>query len=315
MKILVTGGCGFIGSNFIKSIYEKHSIINLDKMGIGANKRNISKHITQNNYKFIKGDIRNSKLLKSIIEKVDTIVNFAAETHVDRSITDPHKFLSNNVEGTVSILETIRKHNDQVRLVQISTDEVYGPRVNEPANEEDNLITSNPYAASKASADMFCQAYSKTYDIDIVITRSTNNFGPRQYPEKLIPKTINLALQNKKIPIYGSGKQVRDWIFVKDNCDAIETVMQKGKSGEIYNISAQNPYENLYVVKKILDELSKPNSLIEHTEDRPGHDVKYSIESKKIEKLGWAPQHTFEKALSTTVKWYQDNSDWISNNK
>ena len=314
MKILVTGGLGFIGSNFCRYIITKYfdnKIINIDKIGIGANPANLEDLESEKRYNFIKGDIGDSELINEIIKQVDAIVNIAAETHVDRSIANPTPFIQNNTIGTFTVLEGIRKHNDKAKLVQVSTDEVYGEIREGSFRENDMPQPSNPYSASKAAADVFVMAYHKTYGLDVAITRCTNNYGPYQIPEKLIPKTIIRALKNLPVPIYGSGKNIRDWIYVQDHCEAIDFVLRKGESGEIYNISAENELPNIEIVKKTLKMLDKPEDLITFVEDRPGHDVRYSLDSSKIKsKLGWKPKFCFEEALEATVKWYVNNEWW-----
>lgn len=314
LKLLVTGGLGFIGSNFCRYIitkYPDYKIINIDKIGIGGNPANLKDLEKEKRYKFIKGDICNSKLVNKIIKQVDALVNIAAETHVDRSIADPTLFFQNNTIGTFTILEAIRKHNDKARLVQVSTDEIYGEIEAGSFEENDRPKPSNPYSASKAAADMFVTAYNKTYGSNVTITRCTNNYGPYQFPEKLIPKTIIRALKNLPVPIYGSGENVRDWIYVRDHCEAIDLVLRKGESGEIYNISAGNELPNIKIARKILEILNKPENLITFVEDRPGHDIRYSLDSSKIRsKLGWKPKFSFEKALEATINWYVNNEWW-----
>jgi dTDP-glucose 4,6-dehydratase len=314
MKVLITGGLGFIGSNFCRYIITKHSnyeIVNIDKIGIGSNPASLQDLEDEGRYEFIKGDICNSKLVNKIIKRVDAVVNIAAETHVDRSIADPKPFIQNNVIGTFVILEAVRKYNEKVKLVQVSTDEIYGEIKEGSFKESDVPKPSNPYSASKAAADMFVIAYHKTYGLDVSITRCTNNYGPGQTPEKLIPKTIIRALKNLLVPIYGSGKNIRDWIYVQDHCEAIDFVLRKGESGEIYNISSGNELPNIEIVKKILDLLNKPDDLITFVEDRPGHDIRYSLNSSKIRsKLAWKPKLPFEKALEETVNWYVNNKWW-----
>ncbi|MDR0373390.1 MAG: dTDP-glucose 4,6-dehydratase [Nitrososphaerota archaeon] len=314
MKVLVTGGLGFIGSSFCRYMLAEHpdcELINVDKVGIGANPANL--HGVDNNkrYTFIKGDICNSQLMNRVVHQVDAVINIAAETHVDRSISDPNAFLQNNTVGTFTVLEAIRRHNPKARLVQVSTDEVYGETLEGSFTENTPPKPSNPYSASKAAADMFVLSYHKTYGLNATITRCTNNFGPYQLPEKLIPKTIIRALRDLPIPIYGKGINIRDWIYVDDHCKAIGSVLEKGKPGEIYNISAGNEVTNIEIVKKIITCLKKPESLITFVEDRPGHDVRYSLDSQKIrDKLGWTPKETFEDALTSTVKWYLENERW-----
>jgi dTDP-glucose 4,6-dehydratase len=314
MRILVTGGLGFIGSNFCRHMLTKHSnceIINIDKIGIGANLTNLRDIENHTRYEFIKGDICDSKLVNKIIKQVDAVVNIAAETHVDRSITDPTPFIRSNTIGTFTVLEAVRKHGDDARFIQVSTDEVYGEIREGSFKEDDTPKPSNPYSASKAAADMLITAYHKTYGLDVAVTRCTNNYGPYQLPEKLIPKTIIRALRNLPVPIYGSGENIRDWIYVQDHCEAVDLVLRKGESGEIYNISAGNELPNIKIVKKILEMLNKPESLIAFVEDRPGHDIRYSLDSSKIKsKLDWKPRFSFEKALEATVSWYADNECW-----
>jgi len=314
LKILVTGGLGFIGSNFCRYILSKHpdyEVINLDKMGIGANPANLKDMEKEKRYLFIKGNIYNSKLVNKIIKQVDAVVNIAAETHVDRSIADPTSFIQNNTIGTFTVLEAVRKRNRKVKFIQVSTDEVYGEIIKGSFKESDTPKPSNPYSASKAAADMFVIAYHKTYGLNVAITRCTNNYGPYQFPEKLTPKTIIRALKNLPIPVYGSGKNIRDWIYVQDHCEAIDFVLRKGQPGEIYNISAQNELTNIEIVTKILDLLDKPKDMITFVEDRPGHDIRYSLDSSKIRyKLGWKPKFSFEKALKETVNWYLNNEWW-----
>lgn len=314
MRLLVTGGLGFIGSNFCRYMLEKHAdceLINVDKMGVGANPANLHDVENDKRYTFIKGDVCNPLLINRLIHQVDAIVNFAAETHVDRSIADPNIFLLNNTVGTFTILEAIRRHGHKVRLLQVSTDEVYGEALEGSFTEHDPPKPSNPYSASKAAADMFVLSYHKTYNLNVNITRCTNNFGPYQLPEKLIPKTIIRALRNLPIPIYGSGQNVRDWIYVRDHCEAIATVLEKGSAGEVYNVSAGNEISNVEVAKKILGLLQKPESLISFVEDRPGHDTRYSLDSTKIKNaLNWQPTCSFEASLESTVKWYLENEHW-----
>lgn len=314
MKILVTGGLGFIGSNFCRYIIAERpsdELVNIDKEGIGANPVNLKDLEKNKKYSFIKGDVCDSKLLDKIVKKADAIINFAAETHVDRSIANPNMFIQNNTVGTFTVLESVRRNNKQARFVQVSTDEVYGDILEGSFTEKDAPKPSNPYSASKASADMFVQAYCRTYSLDTSITRCTNNFGPYQLPEKLIPKTTIRALKNLQVPIYGTGKNIRDWLYVQDHCEAIHTVLTKGKPGEIYNISSSNELTNVEIVKKILELLGKKEDLISFVEDRPGHDVRYSLDSSKLRStLEWKPKFAFTKALETTVNWYRNNEKW-----
>jgi dTDP-glucose 4,6-dehydratase len=314
MHYLITGGLGFIGTNFIRYLLNKKKdtqITNIDKISYGANPINLKEFETQHNYRFINGDICDKELVKKTLEDVDLIVNFAAESHVDRSIADAWPFFKSNTEGVLNILETLRNKDKKTRFIQIGTDESYGDIINGSFVEDDRLKPSSPYAASKASADMLCLAYQRTYGLNIILTRCTNNFGPFQFPEKLIPKTIIRAHQNLKIPVYGSGKNVRDWIYVTDHCTAIDTILKNGKTGEIYNISTGNEIENIKAVETILQLMQKPRELIEFVEDRPGHDIRYSLNSTKIRKeLNWKPNHEFIDALKKTVEWYLKEEKW-----
>jgi len=314
MRILVTGGLGFIGTNFIRYMLSEDSqvkIVNVDKIGVGSNPKNLEDLKDLMNYKFIKGDISNSDVINKVIKDVDAVVNFAAETHVDRSIKNPWAFVQSNILGTFTLLESIRKHNRSVNFVHVSTDEVYGEIQRGSFHELDRVNPSNPYSASKASADMLCLAYHRTYGLDVKITRCTNNFGPYQFPEKLIPKTIIRAIKNLQVPVYGTGVNVRDWIYVIDHCEAIRLVLEKGKAGEIYNVSSGNEMSNIEVVKEILRYLGRDEDLIAFVEDRPGHDTRYSLDSSKIRsELGWKPKHDFSSALKETVRWYLENESW-----
>ncbi len=309
MRILVTGGAGFIGTNCM--IYFKgkgHEIINVDKLGTGSVKKNLK--VVEN--RFFKIDI-SKRFPADILEGVDLVVNFASESHVDRSIKDPLFFYKNNTGLIMNILEALRKYSGNIRMVHISTDEVYGDILEGSFSEDATLRPSNPYSASKVSQDAFVLAYSRTYGLNISITRCTNNYGPYQLPEKLIPKTIIRSLKDMKIPVYGNGEQVRDWLYVEDHCKAIEIVSKFGKKGEIYNVSAGNERKNIEVVKKILRIMNKPEDLIEFVEDRPGHDVRYSLDSTKLRNLGWKPETSFEEGLEKTVKWYIENKSWWKN--
>ena len=253
----------------------------------------------------------NFTLISSLVKEVDAVINLAAETHVDRSIANPRTFLENNTVGTFNLLEAARVSKPKLRIIQVSTDEVYSDILIGSYKEEDRLKPSNPYSASKASADMFCLAYHRTYGLNIIITRCTNNFGPYQFPEKLIPKTIIRASLGMKVPIYGSGRNIRDWIYVLDHCEALDLVLREGRSGETYNISAGNEIDNLTLVKKILEIMGRDKNLIEFVEDRPGHDVRYSLDSSKIRReLLWKPKHSLEDALKKTVEWYLANESW-----
>ena len=314
MKLLVTGGLGFIGSNFILKLLENPDIeiTNVDAELYGSDHRNLSKIKNSNKYNFVKGNISNKKLMEEQISKCDSVVNFAAESHVDRSINDANPFLVSNIRGTFTILDIITKQKK--RMVHISTDEVFGSLSQGTADEQSKFNPSSPYAATKAAAELLINSYSTTYDSDVIITRCTNNFGPRQFVEKLIPKIIILANKNLKIPIYGEGKNIRDWIFVDNHCDAVEMALFNGKSGESYNISADNEIDNITIVKKILEIMDKSDDLIEFVEDRPGHDFRYSMSSKKIsDQLNWKITTNFDKGLEKTIEWYLDNSEILNN--
>jgi len=301
--MLITGGAGFIGSNFVHHIVEgnEHEVVVLDKLTYAGNMDNLKDVIDK--IEFIKGDICREEDVKEAMKDCDMVVHFAAETHVDVSIQNPNIFVKTNVLGTSNLLEEARK-NHVYRFCQISTDEVYGSIAEGSMSEESNLNPSNPYSASKAGADMLVMAYHKTFDLPVVITRSSNNFGPRQYPEKLIPLFILNALNDKPLSVYGDGLNVRDWLFVRDNCRAIQLVLEKGKSGEIYNISSGNERNNLEITYMILDILNKPKDLIKFVEDRPGHDWRYSLDATKLKGLGWESKWNFEDALRETVDWY-----------
>lgn len=313
MKLLVCGGAGFIGSAFIRNHLKtkpNDTITNLDNLTIGSNIENLKEIETNPNHHFIKDDIRNQETISNIAKKSDVLVNFAAETHVDRSISNPKPFIETNVLGTYSILEAARKHDKL--FIHVSTDEIYGDAENkESFTEHDILKPSNPYSATKAAADLLVESYHRTYGIKCITTRCTNNFGPNQFPEKLIPKTIIRATKNLKVPLYGGGGQIRSWIYVLDHVQAIDTLIEKGKSGEVYNITAWNEITNRTIVEKILNLMKKPQDLIENVGDRPGHDKRYSIDASKIIKeTGWEPRYQFDQALQETVSWYQNNQSW-----
>jgi dTDP-glucose 4,6-dehydratase len=318
-KILVTGGAGFIGSNFVRMVLLEHPdcfIVNLDKLTYAGNLKNLEGFLNHPNHRFIKGDICNGQLIEKIIKeyKIDAIINFAAESHVDRSITEPKIFIETNVTGTLTLLEAVRD-NKLERFIQISTDEVYGALGPAGKFTEDTPMSPNsPYSASKAAADLLVQAFGHTWDIKYNITRCSNNYGPYQFPEKLIPLMINNALNDKELPVYGDGLYVRDWLYVYDHCTAIWQVLQKAPSGEIYNIGGCNEKANLEVVDLILDRLDKPKSLIKHVTDRPGHDRRYAIDAGKIiNELNWQPSLKFEEGINKTIDWYLQNKDWLSN--
>lgn len=312
-KILITGGCGFIGSNFIKYIVKKYpdyKITNLDKLTYAANPENLKEIENNLNYKFVKGDICDEKAVDSVVkEGVDAILNFAAESHVDRSILEPESFIRTDIYGTYTLLEAAKRYSVK-RYVQISTDECYGSIEKGSFRETDPLNPSSPYAASKASADLLCLSYFTTYQLPVVITRSSNNFGPYQYPEKLIPLFVTHTLENKFLPLYGDGLNIRDWLYVLDNCRAIDLILHKGEIGGIYNVGADHEKTNIEITKAVLKILGKGEDLIKRVKDRPGHDRRYSLDSTKIRKLGWRPEYNFEKALRETVDWYRNNGIW-----
>jgi len=312
LKLLVTGGLGFIGSNFIRFMLAKYDdiqITNLDKLSIGSNPTNLKDIETDNRYKLVKGDVADRRLIKNLMDEAEVIVNIAAETHVDRSIAEPLPFLNSNTIGAVNLFEAAKKHGK--RILHVSTDEVYGEIIKGSFREGDKLKPSSPYSASKAAADLFALAYNRTYGLNIVVVRCTNNYGPYQFPEKLIPKAIIRALLGLSVPVYGKGQNIRDWIYVQDFCEALALLLNEGRSGEIYNVSADNELTNIDIVKKILDLMGKPESSVTFVEDRPGHDLRYSLDSSKIRnELGWKPKHSFQEALKTTVDWYRNNEWW-----
>lgn len=319
MTILVTGGAGFIGSNFIHYMLEKHSdckIVCIDKLTYAGNLGNLEKLLGKSNFRFVKGDICDRELVDKVFEEEspDVVVNFAAESHVDRSIENPDVFLMTNVLGTQVLLDASRKYGVK-RFHQVSTDEVYGDlpleRRDLKFTEESPLKPSSPYSASKTAADLLVLAYHRTYGLPVTISRCSNNYGPYQFPEKLIPLMIINALKDKPLPVYGDGKNVRDWIHVKDHCEALDVILHKGKEGEVYNIGGNNERANIEIVKMILKELGKPEELIRFVKDRPGHDRRYAISTAKMEKeFGWQPKVDFEQGLRETIKWYLENRDW-----
>ncbi len=314
MKILVTGGAGFIGSNFIHYITKQHAdwkVINLDKLTYAGNLENLKGFKESPSYRFIKGDITDRVQVDSLLrDGVDIVINFAAESHVDRSIQDSSPFIDTNIKGTQVLLEGIRK-NQVKKYVQVSTDEVYGSLEIGKSAENASLLPNSPYAASKTSADLLCRAYWKTYGLPVMITRCSNNYGPFQFPEKLIPLVITNALEGKDIPVYGDGMNVREWIYVEDHCRALECVILKGSPGEIYNVGSNIEKTNLDIVRFILKELDKSESLIKYVTDRPGHDRRYALDASKIEReLGWKAAISFKEGMKKTVQWYIDNKDW-----
>jgi dTDP-glucose 4,6-dehydratase len=315
MRVLITGGAGFIGSNFVKHALREHSdwdITNLDKLAYAGNLENLADIEKEKRYHFVKGDISDGKLVDSLFSQgFDIVVNFAAESHVDRSIMDPSPFIKTNVEGTNVLLDISRRRGVE-RFLQVSTDEVYGslgPKGK--SREQSPLAPNSPYSASKAAADMMCRAYYATYNLPVIVTRCSNNYGPYQFPEKLIPLVVTNALENKKVPVYGDGLNIRDWIYVEDHCCALDCVIQYGMLGEIYNIGAHKEKANLELVKSLLDILGKPHSLITFVADRPGHDRRYALSAAKIRReLGWKPKVSINEGLRKTVQWYIDNEAW-----
>lgn len=332
-NILITGGAGFIGSNFVQMMvdkYPEYNIINLDALTYAGNLENLSDIDTAPNYTFVKADIRDRDVIDKIFtaHQIDIVINFAAESHVDRSIEEPEVFLTTNIIGTQVLLDTAKKHwkinpddkycteyKEGVKFLQVSTDEVYG-ELGETGLfvETMPLMPNSPYSASKASADMIVRAYSETFGLPMNITRCSNNYGPYQFPEKLIPLMINNCLNEKDLPVYGDGMQVRDWLHVSDHCTAIDVVLHKGKDGEVYNVGGNNEMANIDIVKLLIKTLGKSEGLIKYVKDRPGHDKRYAIDNTKITtELGWEPAYTFEKGIQETIQWYLDNSKWIEN--
>jgi len=313
MNLLITGGAGFIGSNFIRYIlnkYPDYRVINLDKLTYAGNLENLRDIENNPNYAFVKGDICNEKIVDQIVSrKPDAIINFAAETHVDRSIMNAQDFIKTDILGTQTLLEAAKKYSIQ-KYIQISTDEVYGAIKTGSFTEKSPLRPNNPYSASKTGADLMVRAYAKTFGLPVIVTRSSNNFGPYQYPEKIIPLFVTNLLEGKKVPIYGDGQQIRDWIYVIDNCQGIDYILHHGQIGEIYNIGNSNEKTNLEITKIILEQLGKDESYIEYVKDRPGHDWRYSLDSTKLQNLGWRPRYQFEEAMAKTIQWYKDNPQW-----
>lgn len=314
--LLITGGAGFIGSNFIRFLLNNsdYFVINYDLLTYSGNLENLKEVQTNNRYSFFNGDICDKNKLSELFNsnKIDGIINFAAESHVDRSILDSQPFVHSNINGVVALMDIARQFGVH-RFLQISTDEVYGSaRPDETFYENSNLVPNSPYSASKAAADLLVHSYIQTHNFPAIITRSSNNFGPYQYPEKFIPLIINNALQNKRIPVYGDGLNVRDWIFVEDNCRALFEVFEKGKIGEIYNIAANNEKTNLDIVHTILNLLNKSTELIEFVKDRPAHDRRYSINADKVRsQIGWYVERNFEESLVLTINWYMQNKSWL----
>jgi dTDP-glucose 4,6-dehydratase len=314
-KLLVTGGAGFIGSNFVMYMlknYPEYAIVNLDALTYAGNLENLKDIESNTNYRFVKGSITDYDLVDSLVkEGLEGIINFAAESHVDRSIEDPAIFVETNIKGTQILLEAAKKYAVK-RFLQVSTDEVYGSLgATGYFSETTPLAPNSPYSASKTGADLLVRAYHETFGMDTVITRCSNNYGPYQFPEKLIPLIISNALENKSLPVYGDGMNIRDWLHVEDHCSAIALAFFKGKSGEVYNVGGNNERTNIFIVKTILGLLNKPESLITYVKDRLGHDRRYAIDSTKIQnELGWKPKYTFETGIKETVEWYLNNQEW-----
>ncbi|RCX19005.1 dTDP-glucose 4,6-dehydratase [Fontibacillus phaseoli] len=317
MKLLVTGGAGFIGSNFVLYMLSQHpdyKIVNVDALTYAGNLENLKSVEKHSNHTFVKADITDAKAMNELVgQGVDVVVNFAAESHVDRSILEPDVFVKTNVLGTQVLLDAARSHNIK-KFVQVSTDEVYGT-LGETGlfSETTPLAPNSPYSASKAGGDMLVRAYHETFGLPVNITRCSNNYGPYQFPEKLIPLMISKALADEPLPVYGDGLNIRDWLYVEDHCSAIDLVIHQGRNGEVYNIGGNNERTNLHIVKTILHKLSKPETLITHVKDRPGHDRRYGIDpTKTMTELGWKPQHSFETGIGETISWYLDNKEWWS---
>jgi dTDP-glucose 4,6-dehydratase len=314
MKLLITGGSGFIGSNFIRLMIGSHpdlEIINLDLLTYAGNPDNLKGIDKDPRYTFIKGDICDRDIVNAILKKnqVTAIIHFAAESHVDRSIVDSSDFVRTNVTGTYNLLECARLHSIQ-KFMHISTDEVYGSTPEGSFIETDMLSPSSPYSASKAGSDLLALSYFKTHKLPVVVTRCTNNYGPYQFPEKLIPFFVTNLIEGKKVPVYGTGKNVRDWIHVNDHCRALEFLLMKGVFGEIYNIGGGNERTNLEITHKIVSLLQKDKSMIDYVKDRPGHDFRYSVDCSKLRSLGWKPEYSFDEGLAATVTWYSQNEGW-----
>ena len=324
MKLLVTGGAGFIGCNFVYYMLEKYSdyeIVCLDALTYAGNIKSLSKAFQDKNFKFVKGSISDKEMVYTLFEeeKFDVVVNFAAESHVDRSIENPFIFLETNVMGTACLLEASKKFGVK-RYHQVSTDEVYGDlpldRPDLFFTETMNLVTSSPYSASKASADLLTLAFHRTYGLPVTISRCSNNYGPYQFPEKLIPVMIMKALADESLPVYGQGLNIRDWLYVEDHCKAIDMIIHNGKIGEVYNVGGHNEKQNIEVVKTILSHLEKSEKLITYVKDRAGHDLRYAIDPTKITtELGWEPETSFEKGMKKTIEWYLDNQNWMNDIK
>jgi dTDP-glucose 4,6-dehydratase len=305
MRILVTGGAGFIGSNFVQHLLDAtaHDVVTLDALTYAGDTSNLDGTLDDPRHEFVEGDIRDRELVDDLVADADAVVNFAAESHVDRSIDSSEHFVSTNVQGTQALLDAA-KQADVDRFVQISTDEVYGEIEDGVFTEGDALAPRNPYAATKAGADLLAKSYHVTHDLPVIITRSSNNFGPRQHPEKLIPKFIENAAAGEPLPVYGDGTNVREWTYVMDNCRAVRLALEEGTPGEVYNIGSGHELQNIEVTEAILDGVGASDELIEFVEDRPGHDQRYALATEKIESLGWSPEWTFDDALEATIDYY-----------
>ena len=312
MKLVVTGGAGFIGSNFIRYVLASHpedSVVNLDKLTYAGNRANLADLESDRRYTFVHGDICDAKVVRDTLRGVDAVVNFAAESHVDRSLMEADAFLKTDVFGVFTLLEVVRELRIP-RLLHVSTDEVYGSVPTGSSTERDPLRPSNPYSASKAGGDLLALAYWHTHRVPVVVTRSSNNFGPYQYPEKVIPLFVTNALDDRPLPLYGDGRNVRDWLYVVDNCAALDLVLRKGGDGEVYNIGGGHEVENVVLTHEILRLTGKPETLIQRVADRAGHDRRYSVDCAKVRRLGWEPKHRFASALETTVRWYREHEAW-----
>ncbi|MBI4594363.1 MAG: dTDP-glucose 4,6-dehydratase [Candidatus Rokubacteria bacterium] len=312
MQLLVTGGAGFIGSNFIRWVLQHHpedSVVNLDKLTYAGNPANLADVAGSPRYRFVHGDVCDAALVRDGLRGADAVVNFAAESHVDRSLMEPDAFLRTDVFGVFTLLEAVRELKTP-RLLHVSTDEVYGSVPHGSSRETDPLRPSNPYSASKAGGDLLALSYWHTHRVPVVITRSSNNFGPSQYPEKVIPLFITNALDDEPLPLYGDGRNVRDWLYVLDNCAAIDLVLRQGADGQVYNVGGGHEVENIVLTRQILRLTGKPETLITPVKDRPGHDRRYSVDSTKAKQLGWTPRHRFDAALAATVAWYREHEAW-----
>ena len=311
-RLLVTGGAGFIGSHFVRRVLARHAAVEvtvLDKLTYAGNLANLAEVADHPRYRFVHGDISDPQVVNELVQSADAVINFAAESHVDRSIDAPDAFIETDIHGTFTLLEAARAHGG-TRFLQISTDEVYGNVSVGTAAEGDPVRPSSPYSASKAGADLLVGAYQATYGVPAMITRTTNNFGPHQYTEKVIPLFITNALDGVALPIYGDGHQSREWLFVVDHCDALELVLERGEPGQTYNIGSGFELENLELAGRILELTGQPASLVEHVEDRPGHDRRYAVDWGRLRALGWQPEHRFDAALAATVAWYREHPDW-----